>query len=750
MATDTQRLIVSLEAQVTKFEKALAKANGTASKQTRAIEKKFVAANTNISNSLRSVGASLSIIEGPLGGVAGRISSIASVAGSTGIALGVFGAGMAATGFAAYKALGAFQAFETQQLVLGQVLRATGGASGKTAGQIEDLAQSIASATLASTSEVRDAAAQLLTFRSVSGETFDRTLRLAQDLATVGFGTVKTSAVQLGKALEDPIKGLSALRRVGVSFSDAQKQVIQDLVNTGRTAEAQEKILDALASQVGGAGGASSQGLAGAYDSLSQATDNLLVRWGSQIAAATNLRAGILSIASAIDEVNARAGLGAQLVDVNRQISIARAEPAVPAMPGGMDAISRAAAEVQEGKLAALLKKRHELQRQIFEEGQRQSMTSYRGMQAQETIRKEQAEGVLSSLEKERDLAGKTAQERRIITELASAGVTAESELGKQIVANVMAIDAATEALKKRNKAGKEDQFDRATGSVEDSIRQLAAETQALANINPLVEDYGRALAYATTRQKLLAAAQDAGLSLTPELIAQVNALSEAYAGAAERSNQLKDEQDRIRDAAQDAADSQREFLGGVITDLKRGISFADALANAFGRLADKALETGLDSLFSGGGLFGGKAGGRGGGLLGGAIIPGILHGGGVAGKDGYSHGRSVSPSVFSGAPRYHGGGVAGLKPGEVPAILKKGEPVLPSMEALRNIAGRGGSSGAVYAPVYNIDARNSTPGVADQIAAAIEAYDSVRAPVTARQSVSMANRNSTSPAFRK
>jgi tape measure domain-containing protein len=76
-----------------------------------------------------------------------------------------------------------------------------------------------------------------------------------------------------------------------------------------------------------------------------------------------------------------------------------------------------------------------------------------------------------------------------------------------------------------------------------------------------------------------------------------------------------------------------------------------------------------------GSGLFGG---GGGGGLLGGTIIPGILHKGGVAGRDGYGHGRRVPPGVFAGATRYHKGGVAGLRPGEVPAILQKGEIITP------------------------------------------------------------------------
>lgn len=69
-------------------------------------------------------------------------------------------------------------------------------------------------------------------------------------------------------------------------------------------------------------------------------------------------------------------------------------------------------------------------------------------------------------------------------------------------------------------------------------------------------------------------------------------------------------------------------------------------------------------------GLMGGGAGGGLGGLLG-----SLFHEGGVVGSGGSS--RSVSPVVFSGAPRYHKGGVAGLKPGEVPSILMAGEEVL-------------------------------------------------------------------------
>jgi len=76
--------------------------------------------------------------------------------------------------------------------------------------------------------------------------------------------------MQLGKALEEPIVGLGALRRVGVSFTEAQKEQIRVLDMTGRKAEAQEIILRALNSQVGGAGVEAARGLNGAIDSLSE------------------------------------------------------------------------------------------------------------------------------------------------------------------------------------------------------------------------------------------------------------------------------------------------------------------------------------------------------------------------------------------------------------------------------------------------------------------------------------------------
>lgn len=176
----------------------------------------------------------------------------------------------------------------------------------------------------------------------------------------------------------------------------------------------------------------------------------------------------------------------------------------------------------------------------------------------------------------------------------------------------------------------------------------------------------------ANETRKAGAAATDEQKARIAELITAIDAEREA----------LKQSEEAMK-AVQEIG---RDFLGGFIKDILAGKDATEALRAALGRVADKLLDMALNNLFQNA-FGGGLGGGRRGGLLGGFLIPGILHDGGVAGKDGYGHGRSVSPSVFAGARRYHSGGVAGLRPDEVPAILQRGEIVLP-----RGARGGGGT----------------------------------------------------------
>jgi len=91
----------------------------------------------------------------------------------------------------------------------------------------------------------------LLTFKKISGEVFERTQQLALNMSEALGGDIGGAAIQLGKALENPIKGLTALNRSGVTFSETEQQIIKDLVASNKLHEAQVKILDVAEAQMG-------------------------------------------------------------------------------------------------------------------------------------------------------------------------------------------------------------------------------------------------------------------------------------------------------------------------------------------------------------------------------------------------------------------------------------------------------------------------------------------------------------------
>jgi hypothetical protein len=106
---------------------------------------------------------------------------------------------------------------------------------------------------------IKSTQAQLLTFKNLAvtadtaGGAFDRATIAAFDMAAVFGGTGEDNAVRLGKALQDPIAGVSSLRKVGVQLSEQQEAMIKTFVDAGDAAAAQEIILQELETQVGGA-----------------------------------------------------------------------------------------------------------------------------------------------------------------------------------------------------------------------------------------------------------------------------------------------------------------------------------------------------------------------------------------------------------------------------------------------------------------------------------------------------------------
>jgi hypothetical protein len=309
-STQFKRELERTTAKTVKFSQSQNKAANDSGKLA-ASQKRTSSSTRSMSDAFRQAANSAATLSGPMGGISSRLGTLATGMATVGVAGVALGAAIGAISFAVIASVGVFSKLEQGLLRTEALVKATGGASGKTAEQLEELTRSVALSTLASVEGVRQAVNVLQTFKSIQGTSFERTIKLSQDLAAVMGSDIKSSALQLGKALEDPILGLNSLRRSGVSFSESQKEVIKNLVATGQTAQAQVMILDTLEKQVGGAGGAEAGGLAGAADTLSQRWQELLERFAQTSGVGDTVTYTLNRIARGMNIAN-EAALGAQ------------------------------------------------------------------------------------------------------------------------------------------------------------------------------------------------------------------------------------------------------------------------------------------------------------------------------------------------------------------------------------------------------------------------------------------------------
>jgi len=155
-----------------------------------------------------------------------------------------------------------------------------------------------------------------------AGGAFDRATLAAIDMAAAGFGSADSNAVQLGKALQDPIKGIAALAKSGVTFTEQEKDKIEALVESGNLLEAQNIILKAVEGQVGGTAAASASSfdkmkfaLAGVSDTfgdmLLPVIDKLAPKLAQFSAWAQNNKTLLVAVTGVI------AGLATAIIGVN-------------------------------------------------------------------------------------------------------------------------------------------------------------------------------------------------------------------------------------------------------------------------------------------------------------------------------------------------------------------------------------------------------------------------------------------------
>ena len=269
-------LLVKIRADIKDLEAKMNKAQTRVNRTQKSFQKDMGKTNKvsgEFQKRMSNAATATAALQGPLGPVAGRLRSVGALMGSAGFAAGVFV--LAITGLiAAFKGL--VQASNRAEQAVAKfdaLVQATGGAAGLTTSQLELMAREFAQSTLFSVQQMRDAQSVLLTFKAVAGDAFGRTISVATDIATVMGTDVKSATLQLGKALEEPRVGLSMLRRSGISFTQAQKELIFSLADTNENAKAMSEILDIIEGQLQGvataaAGKGPTTTLSGAFDEL--------------------------------------------------------------------------------------------------------------------------------------------------------------------------------------------------------------------------------------------------------------------------------------------------------------------------------------------------------------------------------------------------------------------------------------------------------------------------------------------------
>jgi hypothetical protein len=208
--------------------------------------------------------------------------------------------------------VGAFKAAEEARKIAEQtknVIKTMGAASWTSAGQINNLSERMGQLTGVDDEVIQQGANLVLTFKNIRNEAgrgndvFDRTVTVANDMSVALGQDMKSSSIQLGKALNDPIKGITALQRVGVSFTQGQRDQIKAMTESGDILGAQKLILKEVEAQFGG----TAKAVASPWDRLKVTLGNIQEEIGAKLFPVVNRAVSLFNayLPEAIDATKA-------------------------------------------------------------------------------------------------------------------------------------------------------------------------------------------------------------------------------------------------------------------------------------------------------------------------------------------------------------------------------------------------------------------------------------------------------------
>ena len=229
----------------------------------------FVANTTGLTRGAAQAGGATS-------GLGSRLKSMGKTA--------ALAAGTAGLGALVATAKVGAEEFAESQRVMAQtnaVLKSTGGVANVTAKEVSSLAESLMEKSGVDDEAIASGENLLLTFTNIRNEAgkgndiFNQATGVMLDMSVALGQDMKTSAIQVGKALNNPIKGMTALTRVGVSFTDGQKKAITRMQESGNVMGAQKIILKELNKEFGGSAEAAGKTLSGQLNILKEEFNNL-------------------------------------------------------------------------------------------------------------------------------------------------------------------------------------------------------------------------------------------------------------------------------------------------------------------------------------------------------------------------------------------------------------------------------------------------------------------------------------------
>ena len=692
MATSTTRN-VAIRLSVIEGDKARRELTSTGDVGEKAL-KKIKDATTPASRSLLAVNAVSQEVRLGMEGLAGSAGSVGSVLGRLGPAGLAVAAVLGTLAIATAKGIKEFKEAEQALNNLNAALKATDSQSGVTAREITALGEAIETNTLFKKEEIQNAAAALTSFQNVAGDVFTRALKLSTDLA-VRLGTdVPSAADMLGKSLENPEEGLGRLARKFSDLSAAQKATIEAFVKQGDIASAQAVILTHLEEKTKGLAAAQAQGLTGSTNELSDAWDNLMESFGRTISESGAAQSSLSALTKVVNRLREaidptpeerKTQLEKEIADLEDSFGT-RVDRAVLGSAPALDAKKRELQKIND-TLAAEQKKADEEIANARDAAEKAAATrrNEQLLELQKKYLKEYEDVTLTAQQK---ILREAAERRKEIlginkgdatTPEAKKALSALDSSTRAKLADANKKDGESDSTKKRDQAIAEinrgilqtkPSFDVAKVALDDwkarLIEDLGGATEANQKYIDLVEQI-----YTVKLKDIY------NKSLLDSTKWEDGAVRGLKRYADEATNAAKNAEDLFSGAAKKVEDtlvdmvSSGEFslskIGDLFQSLEQDILRSFLRENVTGPIAG-ALSSAI-----GGGSGGGSSGGGIFGSFFSDIFGSLFHDGGKVGETSVSR-RAVPAYAFAGAPRFH----SGLMPDEFPAILQKGETVLP------------------------------------------------------------------------